>query len=334
MVTDLYLKETDRYQYLHYQSSHPEHIKRPIVYSQALRLKRNCTFEKDFNRHLLNMKECFFARGYLEKMVKEQMKRVVFGKTDKTGEHSTKGVPFVFLFHPKLTFLAKTIKGFSKYLHIDLEVKTVFTPTHMVSSRSARKIRDYLVRAKLYPLERNVGSRKCNKRRCEVCSNIESADLFSSTVTGETFKINHYFNCDSKCLVYLITCRTCKLQYTGHTCNAFRRRWNNYRCWARKAERDEECKQKCLHENFLQDDHYGFLNDVQVTLMGKTQVSDLTKREYFWMRTLKTYYPYGLYIEETYYWLLQCRTFARFCTFFRGISVYYVKCTNASTGFG
>ena len=51
----------------------------------------------------------------------------------------------------------------------------------MVSFGSARKIRDYLVRAKLYPLEQNVGSRKCNKSRCEVCNNIQSTDLSSSS---------------------------------------------------------------------------------------------------------------------------------------------------------
>ena len=169
----------------------------------------------------------------------------------------------------------------------------------MVFFHRARKIKDYLVRAKLYTLKRNLGFKKCNKSRCEVCNNIESTDLFSSTVTGETYKINHYFNCDSKCLVYLITCRTCKLQYTGQTCVAFRKRWNNYRCCARKAERGEECKQKFLHEHFLQDDHHGFLNGAQVILIDKTQASDPTKRECFWMRTLKTHYPYGLNIEET-----------------------------------
>ena len=55
-----------------------------------------------------------------------------FGKTDKTREDSTKGVPFVVTFHPKLTFLTKKINELSKYLHIDLEVKAVFTPTPMV----------------------------------------------------------------------------------------------------------------------------------------------------------------------------------------------------------
>ena len=111
-------------------------------------------------------------------MVKEQMKQVVFGKPDKIRKGSTKGVPFVVIFHPKLTFSAKKIKELSKYLHLDLEVKAVFTPTPMVSFCSTRKIKDYLVRAKLYRLEQNVGSRKCNKSRCKVCDNIESTDSF------------------------------------------------------------------------------------------------------------------------------------------------------------
>ena len=85
-----------------------------------------------FNRHLVNMKEWFLARGYPKKMVKGQMKRVVFGKIDKTREDSTKRVPFAVTLHPKLTFLARKNKELSKYLHINLEVKAVFTPPPFV----------------------------------------------------------------------------------------------------------------------------------------------------------------------------------------------------------
>ena len=75
-------------------------------------------------------------------------------------KHS-KGVPFfVVTFHHKLTFLAKKIEVLHKYLHIDLEVKTVFIPTPMVSFRCVRKIRDYLAWGKIYPLEQNGGSKK------------------------------------------------------------------------------------------------------------------------------------------------------------------------------
>ena len=138
-------------------------------------------------------------------------------------------------------FLAK-----KSSLHIYLEVKVLFTPTPMIFFHSARTVKDYLVRAKLYPLKPDERSKKFNKSRCEVYSNIESKELVFSTVIGETFKINHCFNCDSKCLLYLIICRPCKLQFTGQTFEVFQKRWNNYSCCVRKSERGEECNQKYL----------------------------------------------------------------------------------------
>ena len=55
---------------------------------------------------------------------------------------------------------------------MDVEVKKVFHPGPMVSFRSAREVSSYLVRAKMYPLKRTVGSFKCKKSRCQVCLNV------------------------------------------------------------------------------------------------------------------------------------------------------------------
>ena len=64
IYTDLSIKPTDSHQYLHYQSSHPLHIKTSIPYSQALRFNRICLSEKDFKTHFSHMEEWFLARGY------------------------------------------------------------------------------------------------------------------------------------------------------------------------------------------------------------------------------------------------------------------------------
>ena len=109
------------------------------------------------------------------------------------------------------------------------EVKKVFTPKPVISFRSGRKMGSYLVRAKLYPEERTKGSFKCGSKRCEVCLNVTETSTFASTVTGETCIINHKFNCNGKCLVYLLTCNCCKKQYMGQTVDEFRFRWNNYK---------------------------------------------------------------------------------------------------------
>ena len=50
----------------------------------------------------------------------------------------------------------------------------------------------YLVRAKLYPIERTVGSGsgfRFGSERYEVCKYITESDTFTSSVTGETYKL-------------------------------------------------------------------------------------------------------------------------------------------------
>ena len=79
-------------------------------------------------------------------------------------------------------------------LHVDKEVKKVFPVAPIGSFKSAWK---------LYPLQGPVGSFKCNKSRCQVCMNVNETETFTSTATGESFKINHKFNCDDKGLIYL-----------------------------------------------------------------------------------------------------------------------------------
>ena len=49
--------------------------------------------------------------------------------------------------------------------------------------------------------------------------------------------------------------------------------------------------QKNLYEHFTLPVHSGFLHDVPVTLIGKTGPSCPTKREDYWIDTLKTKTP-------------------------------------------
>ena len=84
-------------------------------------------------------------------------------------------------------------------LFMDLKLQTVkqtFAPGPLVSCWSSRNLISYLVRAKLYHIVRVVGSKVFAKKRCEACINVCETDSFCSTVTGETFRINHKPNCD------------------------------------------------------------------------------------------------------------------------------------------
>ena len=56
--------------------------------------------------------------------------------------------------------------------------------------------------------------------------------------------------------------------------------------------------QEYLYSHFESKRHNGFLEDVSITLIDKTDGSDPTKRDSFWMHTLKTLAPHGLNDEN------------------------------------
>ena len=119
------------------------------------------------------MKGWFIKRGYPESVIEKDMKKVCFSKQVQKSKKAEKRVPFVVTYHPLLNKLSSVIHRNLYLLYMNQEVKNVFTPGPIVSYRSARKVSSYLVRAKPYPLEGNVGSEKCTKSRCEVCLNIQ-----------------------------------------------------------------------------------------------------------------------------------------------------------------
>ena len=66
----------------------------------------------------------------------------------------------------------KLIKNLQLFLYSDNEVQRVFSPAPIVSYRSATKIKDSIVRSKLYPIEKKVRSSRCGNPRCQVCTSI------------------------------------------------------------------------------------------------------------------------------------------------------------------
>ena len=102
-----------------------------------------------------------------------------------------KGITLAVTYHPLLKSLSAMIDKNVSILYVDKEVKRVIMLQHMVSFRSARKLNNYLVKAKLYPSWRMVGSNKCKSKRCQVYNNITEADLFTCSNDQTNFKIDY-----------------------------------------------------------------------------------------------------------------------------------------------
>ncbi|CAJ0965350.1 unnamed protein product [Ranitomeya imitator] len=61
------------------------------------------------------------------------------------------------------------------------------------------------------------GTYKCGHNICTCCKYMVNSKEFHSSVTKKTYKINHYINCNTSNVVYLINCTTCEQQYVGCT---------------------------------------------------------------------------------------------------------------------
>ena len=97
----------------------------------------------------------------------------------------------------------------------------------------------------------------------------------------------------------MIECEICGEQYTGSTKTKFRYRANNYKSMQRKfvnkeAVPKQALKQKRFHEYYCSDRHNG-LEDWVITLIDSAStLSELRRKELYWMYKLKTYASYGL----------------------------------------
>ena len=135
---DLHIKSTDRHQFIHYTSSHPNHTKHSVIYSQILRIRKICSNKSDFLKHLESMKSWFEVRGYPTKLIEQEMEKVDFLKNGNRVRQwdPKKAVPFVLTYHFLFKSVGKIINKNLNLLYMDKEVKKVFTPKTMILFRS------------------------------------------------------------------------------------------------------------------------------------------------------------------------------------------------------
>ena len=144
-------------QYLHYDSCNADHIKRSIIFSQILRLKRICSEKNDVNVHVEDLKTRFCKRGYPDYLVKEQVEEAL--RLTPSGENNSEkvnGVPLVVTYNPAFKILFQVIRKNLQLLYAEEEVEKVFSPAPFASFRSARNWKSYLLRSKIYLLREKL----------------------------------------------------------------------------------------------------------------------------------------------------------------------------------
>ena len=92
---------------------------------------------------------------------------------------------------------------------------------------------------------------------------------FSNVSDWEIIQDKLSINFNDKCLVYLLSCKVCGLQYVGSTTNKCRFRRNNFIEIHLKEKKREEHMQPVIFVNFSSNDHNDFLKILVLLLLIK-----------------------------------------------------------------
>ena len=146
--TTLYKKPTDTSNYLHFQSSHPKHLKESITFSQAFRLKRICSEEIEYQNNCSKMMENFMKRGYNKNLITQQIEGANAKSRNETLTYkinkSNDRIPLVITFNPTLPRIGIILKTHWELLHIKPEVKECFLEPPVKAYRRSKNLRDII----------------------------------------------------------------------------------------------------------------------------------------------------------------------------------------------
>jgi hypothetical protein len=309
---DLYRKPTDKQQYLHKQSSHPKNTKHSIIYSQALRYKRIITDPTRLKQRTQELTDAFIHRGYKETEIK-----AIIEKTENTQREDilykqpTQKQPrpaCILQYHPSLEHIGKSIRTYwEKYILSSPILAPIFPNYPVVAFKKNKSIRDHLVHSSLIKIKNPDANNKivptpddthdivgtlqqCNNSNCITCKQyMNTADKFTSYVTGKDYKINTQMSCNTTNIIYLIECKQCSSQYIGETSQTLSKRLTQH-IHAIRHQTDTR-----ISWHFNQPRHS--MKDITIRPIERIFTDNKKlrlNREHYWIKELKTIHPFGI----------------------------------------
>ena len=301
LETTVYSKPTDSHLYLHATSCHKKSSIEGIQKGVALRLRRICSRDEDYELKSKEYGAYLVSRGHDPKLVRKNFQNVGEMSRDaarvkKERNLDTQPIIFSTLFSPHAPDIRGIVK---KYQHL-LQIKTsnVFPDKAIrVAHKRGKNLKDLMVRGDPYNISTDLGNNfpvggytKCGKA-CDSCNNfVVPTDNFKCFATLKTYKVKRNLTCVSKYIVYLAFCILCKEQGVGSTFD-WKPRLRNY-----KAHINNGVKSCSIVKHFLEV-HKGSQNLRFILLDCVDNVEGLSteridelllEKERFWIGTLVT----------------------------------------------
>ena len=180
-----------------------------IAWRQVVKFKRICSIEENLNNRLEQLNQWLVKGGYKEYYVDSEIERVklikravLFQKRDKKAEDS---IALALTYHPALNQLYEILRSAHKHVLKSLRLHSALPSPPRVLILS--KLKDKLVLSKLKEfIYQDADINICGHSYFDICKIFEKEDQFEKTVTKKKCRINFPFDCNSCCVVYLLTC--------------------------------------------------------------------------------------------------------------------------------
>ncbi|ONI45080.1 hypothetical protein AN641_04885 [Candidatus Epulonipiscioides gigas] len=276
----VYFKETDTHALLFKTSFHPKHTYKGLIKSQLIRFKRICTQQEDFKEAVKILFNSLRKRGYSRWFLRECLKKFEIPK-QKTHKE---GIPLITYYSTMSTSLNHQFKN--NYKHIIANQGLLKNHQVISAYRRHQNLKDYLVRAKLSSLQQP-------KKKNILLGTFITLKYVHNRVKNRVFQIKQSFSPHTSNCIYLIFCKTCRIQYVGQTSNSILTRMYQHRyCIKNKRE---------VHTPLVQ--HFLLHGWQAVRVTGIQSNSSWTEKERKnkerqWIYLLDTKQPHGLNVKS------------------------------------
>ena len=149
LVTAFYQKPTHRQNYLQPQSSHPPHIFKSIIFSQAWQYNRICSESNDRESNYIQHKNNFQKLGYDIESVNKQINRARSIPRDSLLQYKPKSekeqTPLVLTYHPEIRLVTQIAKRLQPILNSDLLLQHLFSVPPLTLALRRGRFRPWLL---------------------------------------------------------------------------------------------------------------------------------------------------------------------------------------------
>ena len=168
--TKLYVKPTDRQNYFHSKSEHPNSTKKSIAYSQALSFNKICYNRSDLHNNCKRLPNMLTKRGYNKTDNTTQINcAITIPRNEllkKIKASNTERLPLTVTYNRILPDLKTIIDKNWQVLQIEPKLKEIFAEPPILAFKRNKNFRDIIRGNKLFDNKKILNVKKFNKGKC------------------------------------------------------------------------------------------------------------------------------------------------------------------------